>query len=419
AGMHTIRLYNESPGVVIDKFVITTGVKKESYYGAPESYNTEYNRILSVLPEASNPARKQTGNITALFNPEFLIAAAAPGMSDVTLVNLTKADGVYTVVMALYDDDGNMLDVKFTPKNISADDAFTVFECSKPSAENAAEIQIMILKGEISEVTEDNTYEAVAPAMTVSVSDSKLFASYDNCYVYPMTRMNDYYGKESVCVIESDDGEIKYIRQNTVEEGTYSKVPFNGNGKHTLKIKIAGEEDIITETFNTIVNIRPDTDPTSETLYNWDFSTDQTSTGANVPVLGGPAVYDETNKCIRLTSEAKSGGSVTATFDDPISAAHGETIIIKTDIAYGHLSGKYTDYIIKDSAGNELVSSHINAYATGVQSIKVGGVEQLDGSASRPGMPSLGTGGTFNAKMFVTYTTEINFAADTITLTTH
>lgn len=49
SGLHKIRLYNISPGVVIDKMVLTTNVIK-SYFGAPESYNTTYNTDIEAVP---------------------------------------------------------------------------------------------------------------------------------------------------------------------------------------------------------------------------------------------------------------------------------------------------------------------------------------------------------------------------------
>lgn len=76
SGLHKVRLYNESPSVVIDKFVITTGEKKASYLGAPESYNTTYNNHMKPLPEPSAASETQTGNITPLFEPSMIMSDA-------------------------------------------------------------------------------------------------------------------------------------------------------------------------------------------------------------------------------------------------------------------------------------------------------------------------------------------------------
>lgn len=53
AGEHKIRIYTVDAGFILDKIVITTGKKVSSYFGAPESYNTTYNNIVQVLPQAS------------------------------------------------------------------------------------------------------------------------------------------------------------------------------------------------------------------------------------------------------------------------------------------------------------------------------------------------------------------------------
>lgn len=421
-GMHTIRLYNEDPGVVIDKFVIYTGAKKASYYGAPESYNTKYNSTEADMPEPTAPAEEQTGDITALFSPEFIITNATPETGDIVDVTVAKAadeaiDGTYTFVIASYDESGNMIDATFYPQGLSDDYMGTTISCPAPLTDGAADMQVMILKGAVYDNNE-NSYEAVAAAVNISLTDASLAASYDNGYIYPATRMNDYIGKESVCAVENAEGAIKYIRQNTVAEDTYKQIPFNGEGRHTLKIKVSGVDGMITETFNTIVNIQPDTDPTSAELYNWDFSDDQTGTGANVPVLGGNAVYDSASQAIKMTSTAEAGGNLAVDFDEPLALNQGEKVTIVSKIAYGNLDKKYMTYEITDSAGNSLVRSNINRYTGQKQSLTVGGVEQFgDGSTLPAGMPKIDKNTTNPKGCFTTYTTEIDTVSNTIKVT--
>lgn len=417
AGMHKVRLYNEDSGVVIDKFVITTGEKKASYYGAPESYNTTYNIISASLPTASEPAEKQTGDITALFEPSMLIANITDTSADIVKLSSNDNDAVFAA--AAYDADGNMLD--FTYTMLSAADTpeggrQTVLY-TKPSADGAAEIQYMLISA--ARLETESVYVPIAPSVTVQCDSASLAASYDSGMVYPAANMKEYTGKESVCVITekdaSDLGSVRYIRQNTVSENTYEKIPFGGEGKFDLIIGISGVSDIIRETLSTIINITPDTaaQPASE-LYGWNFETDQTGTGSNVPVLGGNAVYDSANKAVKLTSTGASGGKLTVDFDKPITAAHGEKITVSTKIAYGKLTGKYTKYTISDSAGKELISSNISAYATGTQTIKIGDdtVYTTDSgliSAIVRANSALSAG-------YTTYTAEIEPAANKITL---
>ncbi len=416
-GMHTIRLYNEDPGVVVDKFVIYTGEKKTSYYGAPESYNTEYSNAEASMPEPTTPAANQTGNITALFNPELIIVNADINGNNIEVtVENTKAltDEEYTFVIASYDENGNMIDASFYPQGLNDDDMGMTISCPMPSTDDAADMQIMILKGVVSDNSENNSYEAVAPAVNISLTDISPAASYDNGYVSPATRMNDYIGKESVCAIEDTDGAIKYIRQNTVGEDTYKQIPFNGEGRHTLKIKVSGEDGMITETFNTVVNIQPDIDPTSAELYNWDFSTDQTGTGANVPALGGNAVYDSANQAVKLTPTAEAGGSLTVDFDEPVTMCQGEKITVVTEIAYGKQNGKYTNYTISDSNGNELLYSHITAYNSGSQLIRLGGSTVFEATSKLP--DAIARDNNALTAGFTTYTTTIDCSSGEITL---
>lgn len=456
AGLHKIRLYNESAGVVIDKFVITTGEKKASYFGAPESYNTTYNNEMKPLPAPSVVSAEQTGDITPLFDPLMIITGITEKEIEegytsfvINSVPLKEYRDFAIFVIASYDEDGNMIDAVFKehylqisqepdpskPGYPSVNHPISWVIDELPSVEGAKTIQCMLIDGQIrsDDDTQDNVseiiseYEPLAPVYTKSLAtlspetDVSLMASYDEGYIYPATRMNDYIGKESVCVIaengSTNTSGIKYIRQNTVKEDTYSKLPFNGEGKFDLKIKVAGVSDMISETFSTIKNISTDTEPTTTELYNWDFDTDQTGTGTNVPVLGGNAVYDSTNKCIKLTPTAAAGGSLTVDLDGAVTAAQGEKITVVSKIAYGNLSGKYMTYELTDSKGNMLVRSKINRYTGKTQTLTIGGVEQLTDGNYPPAIPKIDNNATTPNGKFSIYTAVINPASNEITLT--
>lgn len=439
AGFHTIKLYNESAGVVIDKFVITTGEKKASYFGAPESYNTTYNNEMKPLPEPSVAAEEQTGEITALFDPLAMILDIKEVTEEwngetytyyeVPTIALKDFDvGFITFIIASYDKDGNMIDATYTSHGNSMEkgEILPFGLNGYPSTEGAETIQCMLVKGDVDYETGEiinGNFEPIAPAFEKKVSDNggiSLMASYNDGYVYPATRMNDYIGKESVCVISEKDSTntsgIKYIRQSTVAEDTYSKLPFNGEGKFDLKIKVAGVADMITEAFSTIKNISTDTEPTSKELYNWNFDTDQTGTGTNVPVLGGNAVYDSTNKCIKLTPTNEAGGNLTVDLDGAVTAAQGEKITVVSKIAYGNLSGKYMTYELTDSKGNMLVRSKINRYTGKTQTLTIGGVEQLTDGNYPPAIPKIDNNATTPNGKFSIYTAVIDPASNEITL---
>lgn len=427
AGYHTIRLYNESAGVVIDKFVITTGEKKASYYGAPESYNTTYNNQMKPLPEPSVAAAEQTGDITPLFEPSMIICGVTDNDTTADILKLDGADnGMF--VAASYDDKGNMIDATYTDIDLSdiAQNETKTITYEMPSVEIPSKVGGYLVDVQYMIISAD--YEALAMPRkdTLIVNglendDVSLMASYDEGYIYPATRMNDYIGKESVCVI-SESGStntsgIKYIRQNTVKEDTYSKLPFNGEGKFDLKIKVAGEKDMISETFSTVKNISPDTDPASKELYNWNFDTDQTGTGNNVPVLGGNAIYDSSNKCVKLTPTAEAGGNLSIDLDGAVTAAQGEKITVVSKIAYGELSGKYMTYELTDSNGKMLVRSKINRYTGKTQTLTIGGVEQLTDGNIPSALPKIDKNATTPNGKFSIYTAVIDPASNEITLT--
>lgn len=421
-GLHTIRLYNESPSVVIDKFVITTGKKKDSYFGAPESYNTTYNNQMKPLPEPKTAAEEQTGSITPLFEPSVIITnVSEAGEVSIKRLNEDITEGIF--VIASYDEDGNMVDAAYKFCVLSDTDTYKV---GLPIL-NGVPMQCMFVRGQIDETGKiiSGDWEALAPAYTKILApvgdDVSLTASYDEGYVYPAAKMKDYIGKESVCVIsemgsDNVDG-IKYIRQNTVREDTYNKLKFNGEGKFDLKIKVAGESGIISETFSTVKNISTDTEATSTQLYNWDFETDQTGTGTNVPVLGGNAVYHADSKSVKLTPTASAGGNLSVELADAVAAAHGEKITVVSKIAYGNLSGKYMTYELTDSNGKMLVRSHINRYTGKTQSLTIGGAEQLTDGNYPSAILKIDNNATTPKGKFTTYTTVIDPAANEITLT--
>lgn len=437
-GLHKIRLYNESAGVVVDKFVITTGEKKTSYFGAPESYNTTYNNAMKPLPAPSVATEEQTGNITPLFDPLMMITDITTETEEyngeiytnhtVPTVALKDFDiGFFTFVIASYDKDGNMIDAAYTSHGNSMETGeYLPFEVLFPSTDGAETIQCMIVRGDVDyetgEILTEN-WEPLAPVFEQKVSENGVsaMASYDNGCVYPASRMSEYIGKESVCVI-SEEGNtnisgIKYIRQNTVKEDTYNKIPFNGEGRFDLKIKVAGVNDIISERFSTVKNISTDTEPSVKELYNWGFDTNQTGTGNNVPVLGGNAIYDSANKCVKLTPTAKAGGNLGIEFDGAVTAAQGEKITVVSKIAYGNLSGKYMTYELTDSNGNMLIRSKINRYTGKTQSLTIGGVEQLTDNAYPSAIQKIDNTATTPNGKFSVYTAVIDPASNEIVLT--
>lgn len=509
AGLHTIRLYNEDAGVVIDKMVITTGEKKASYYGAPESYNTYYNQIAQSLPPASAAATAQTGNAAATFDAS-LVTAGIETADDsgieigdnsmkLTITDTLTESGIG--IIAAYNKDGTLSGMTVSSNKVSPDDENKEFtfdktvngdyyeafvwnslEEMKPltnkitpkvsgissvKAVKVRDIQEAVAlaaaydsKGELitnnftavdlSGVAVNGTVDipltldipsdtstvqiimfdsfdnlnVLAPIYKKTYDGVSLMASYENDVVSAKSNLYEYTGKQSMALIVPSDTEtitnddIIYVGQEKVTDESYKSIPCTAlNGKYTLKIGIAGENKVYTETFNTAKNIEPDTAAKMTELYNWSFDTDQTGSGTNVPVLGGNAIYDSTNKCIKMTSTAAAGGSVTVDLGTAVTAAQGEKITVVSKIAYGNLSGKYMTYELTDSNGKMLVRSNINRYTGKTQSLTIGGIEQLTDGAYPSALQKIDNSATTPAGKFSIYTTVIDPASNEIKLT--
>lgn len=404
AGIHTIRLYNEAPGVVIDKFVITTGENKASYFGAPESYNTTYNSQMKPLPIPSQAAQEQTGNAVAMFQPNAIIT----GITDtsVSVMKIAENNGMNNIlVAAAYDENENMIGTPVcialsqlgeTALNESID-----IPCQKPNSAEAVKLQYMVLSSE-----DDTITKAVpaAPAVNIDLTQNtaSLSASYDSGYAYPAADMSAYIGRESVCIIsENETNNVKYIRQNTVGEKTYEKIPFNGEGEFKLTINIAGVNDTIEEDLSTIINITPDNPPTDEMVYNQDFAIEP-SDGA--VAMSGAASYDSGKKAVNMGA----GGTMTVELAQPVTTVQGDTVTVVSKIAHGKENGKYMDYTIKNSNGNSIADVHVSAYngTTSSHWISIGDEKVYENKGSLTTVIDRTKDGT--ASGYTTYTTVIN-----------
>lgn len=407
-GLHTIRLYNESAGFVLDKMVITTGEKKTSYFGAPESYNTTYNNRMKALPEATTPSTEQTGDITALFTPSAMISFVAS--DSVSVVKLADTSEEYILAEAGYDKDGNMTDATFTPFDFTDTEANGIKKITRTpiSGDNTANIQYMILKDM------GDYLVPVAMSVMTTVSDTTLMASYDSGYVYPNVNMKDYIGKETLCVIyengSADTNAIRYIRQNTAKEDLYNKILFGGSGKYTLKISISGENEPICEEFSTIVNISADTDAVTTKLYSQNFDTEPSD---GYVTITSPAAYESANKAVN----AGAGGTISVDFADSITSTQGETVTIVSKIAHGKENGKYMNYAIVDSNGKEIVATHISAYNGGnsTHTIKIGDTNVYESTGTL--LAAIARNNSALSAGYTTFTTVIDYSLNKVEVT--
>lgn len=359
-GYHKIRLYNQDSGIVIDKMVLTKGDVKPSYYGAPESYNSTYNNKTPVMPEAGVPT-EAVGSFTKLFEPSFVVSKVNNDSVDVVKVAEYNKNAV--VALVNYDKDGNMLEMKYDIVDFSGNeinDKITV-NLSLSNSDAKAKTSVIVFD-------DFENANVLCPIYDIGSVDEPSGDS----LVKVKADLTDYKGKQSMIII-SDYSEdtttiptesIRYIKQEIVTSDSYKFIPFANveKGKFNVKIGVSGKNPI-SEVLNTIVNILPDTEEQSENLYNWTFDTtgDIGSAGQyNIPVLSGSAAYYETDKLIKLSDTSTGGANVT--FEEPIVVMQGQQLTVKFDIFYGKLIKQYTDYAIKDGAGNTLVSSHISVY---------------------------------------------------------
>ncbi|MGN0149270.1 MAG: sialate O-acetylesterase [Clostridia bacterium] len=99
-----------------------------------------------------------------------------------------------------------------------------------------------------------------------------------------------------------------------------------------------------------------------EEIYSkvWDFETDQTaSSGNNVIVISGSALWNEANKNIKFDANTKDTGALSLTLDP---AANGDIVKTTFDLNIGALGGQIFSYDISDNEGNKLADVSIDAY---------------------------------------------------------
>ena len=421
-GIHTIKLYGIDPGAAVDKIVITTGTKYDSYYGAPESYNTTYNNAAAEMPEPSEPSTEIAGDVTALFTPQLYTAGINLFDGAVTGVDILKLTDIESaqVTVAAYDGEGIMLSNATVTGDFSGagiNEKVTV-PVSFGIPQGAAELQV---------IAYDNTAElnALAPAYTADTDSVSLMAAYDSGVIEVRSNLDQYMGKEALCLISNDEtGEAAYIRQETVGDKTFKTIKTGElDGTYSINVGVAGEGVVITEKAYTAVIITPDNEEKSETLYSWNFSdaSQTASEGSNIPVLGGKATYDSKSQAVKMPTLAdkdeQGSGSLNVTLDEPVKTVQGEEITVVSKIAYGRQGGSFMDYTITDSNGKELFGSHICVYSSsGTQSLRIGGYELL-GSGLPAGIVTSNKNNDGYQNGYSTFTVTLSPDTNTITLT--
>lgn len=193
---------------------------------------------------------------------------------------------------------------------------------------------------------------------------------------------DDLYGTK---IAQSADGRYMLC------EGTYNySVNFNGEEKNGIfEVFCAMESNQIVIKFDTEytndltveATMNDYSENQDEELYVWDFATDQTGSGKNVPVLSGGAYYDSAYQSVSLS--ASSGGGLEVSLADEIKSGATHKAIVEFDMAFGKESGKYSYYTIYDTIGNELVKLTYNEYnnRSSNQKLDIGGTTVATGGS--------------------------------------
>lgn len=374
-GKHTLRLYNVSPSVVIDKMVLTHGTEvTASYFGAPESYNTTYNTVMEKVPSYTDEV--PTANIKRTYEPDILVGniEATAEIINIPLIKLTDNYDSAVVAVTVYDEQGNMTAVNIEKADLSGTAVNSQLNIpvsvSLPSEKTAYAVTVFDSFTNMQIIA---PYKEFGTVVTEAEGDS----------IAIKADLSDYTGKKSItliadCEITEDikAENIKYLHGETVTADSYKYIPFadNASGVYYIRTGVYGEE-AIDEVKNTIVNITPDNDGISKTLNTWSFTEALTDNGGNNPftVSGGASLTDG-----KIKLNSTSAGNASMTYSTPVAVSQGGTVTVEFDIYYGRHSGKSTTYTINDSNGTELASVKLCAYDPSTNaSVMIGGNEML------------------------------------------
>lgn len=376
SGRHTLRLYNVSPGVVIDKLVLTHGTEvTKSYFGAPESYNTTYNTTREEFPSYTDKA--SSADIKKIYEPDIVVGTVEKTDLNIGGVNLIKLTDKYDSVVAAvagYDAQGNMTAVNFARADLS-----------QTAVNGELNVPISLTLPQ----------ETTAYAVTVfdSFTKMQLAAPYkefgtvvtegDGDTVAVKSDLSDSIGKKSITLIadsaitEDITAEnIKYLHGENITAESYKNIPFGNNdsGVYYIRTGIYGEE-VKEEVKNTAVNILPDNDGVSKTMNTWSFTDSLTDDAGKYAfeLTGGASLTDG-----RIKLNSTSAGTAVMTYSEPVTVSQGGKVIVEFDILYGKLVNKTMAYTISDSGKNALTSVKLCSYDPSASaSVMIGGIEKL------------------------------------------
>ncbi|MBQ2663028.1 MAG: InlB B-repeat-containing protein, partial [Clostridia bacterium] len=291
-GKHTLKLYTVSTGFVADKIVLHRD-NVYSYFGAPESYNSEYNNQIDMPNDAADIETDESG-ITKTFEPKAVIGAVTKATDKLTvpLYAISESLSEAVVVAASYDENGVMTSVDF--KKVSFNEGEAQTELTLPAdAENYA---VTVIDG-------FTNMHLIAPYK----SNGTIVTDAGSSYMKVVTDLTEYESKKSAIIISDkaiteniQSADIAYFYGGAITNTLYKSIPFTDKGEYNVRVGIDGEEPI-DEAVSTVVNIEPDNNGAKITEYEQSF--DGYTLNISDWVLGTSCAKTNPN----LTIETKSG----------------------------------------------------------------------------------------------------------------
>lgn len=347
AGKHTLKLYTVSTGFVADKIVLHRD-NVYSYFGAPESYNSDYNNQIDIPTDAADTETDESG-ITKTFEPKAVIGAVTRTADKITVPiyalkeNLSEA----IVVAAGYDENGVMTSVDF--KKVSFNEGEAQTELTLPA--NAENYAVTVIDG-------FTNMQVIAPYKHYGT----IVTDAGSSYMKVATDLTEYESKKSAIIISDkaitediQPADIAYFYGGAITNTLYKSIPFTEKGEYNVRVGIDGEEPI-DEAVSTVVNIEPDNNGAKITEYeqsfddytlntsDWVLGTSCAKTSPNLTV----ETKSDEDKYLKLTQNNGSGeGQTTQTigaykiFDenDRVDIAANPNQNISADVMFGKMSG--------------------------------------------------------------------------------
>lgn len=409
-GYHKIKLYGQDTGVVIDKLIVKTDADlSDSYFGAPESYNSSFNNEAETLP-VYTPSSETEFDVINLFEAKVINTSVNVENGILNKIVLVKAaeseDGI--VAVAGYDLNGAMTDMEMYPLELAdARVGDEIVLTPDFDLSGAVEYQIM---------TFNNTDELQALSLAKTYRNEELSVfEYVNGNVSVEADMSLYSGREAILVIYNEapvQGDIKYIRQTTAEASAFKDVYVGELDEGTYKIRIGVCGNVIDEEFSTVINSLPDNDGATEVVRNWDFDRD-TDEYTEI-TFAGNVMYDTENGNIKIPSvSGKSNKTVKIQPSEPVWYITGNKLVVSFDVAFGRTENRTTSYEIYDTDGNVLTSGTFNAYAN-EHTITIGDTVVSEGKFPL-GINRANNDGMDNG--YATFTNVFDFMSGTVELT--